>query len=168
MLISDNHRSQYQQYFDQLSFDHKPNRWQDKVERLYHQTNSKSVIDYGCGIMASLSEFSDLPIINYDPGVPAYSQLPPPADLVVCLDVLEHVEPDCMEHVLNHVILLAQKALFVTISTQESTKLLPNGAPWHCFVRDKHWWREKLHSFTEEAAMGARKEYVAVLYKYGH
>ena len=165
MLISDRHRSLYEQYFAELSFEAKPSRWQRTVEELARFTGSESVLDYGCGIMALLSKFSDLSITNYDPGVPEYAALPEPADLVVCLDVIEHVEPKYTDAVLEHVISLAKKALLLTISTQESSKLLPDGSPWHCFVKDADWWRNKLKGFSEEPAMDGRAEYVAVLYK---
>ncbi len=164
-LISDRHRSLYEQYFAELSFESKPSRWQSTVETLARLTGSKSVLDYGCGVMALLSKFSELPIANYDPAVPEYSSLPRPADLVVCLDVIEHVEPEFVDDVLEHVISLAGKALFLTISTQESSKLLPDGSPWHCFVKDKAWWQNKLKGFSEMPAMDGREEYVAVLHK---
>ena len=165
LLISDNHRALYEQYFAELSFDSKPSRWQAFMEELVASTGSKSVLDYGCGIMASLSQFSELPITNYDPGVLAYSAMPQPADLVVCLDVIEHVEPECVDAVLEHIISLSRKALLLTISTQESTKLLPDGSPWHCFVRDRGYWRNRLKGFTELPPMDGREEYVTILYK---
>ncbi len=165
MLISDWHRSLYEQYFAELSFEDKPSRWQRTVEDLARFTESKSVLDYGCGITASLSRFSDLPITNYDPGVSDYAVLPEKADLVVCLDVIEHVEPAYVDNVLAHVVSLARKALLLTISTQESSKLLPDGSPWHCFVKDRLWWQKKLKGFSVMPAMDGREEYVAVLFK---
>jgi len=166
LLISDQHRSLYEQYFAELSFEAKPSRWQRTVEELARFTGSESILDYGCGITASLSKFSGLPIINYDPGVPEYAALPEPADLVVCLDVIEHVEPECVDAVIEHLFSLPKKALLLTISIQESSKLLPDGSPWHCFVRDKDWWRSKLKMrLSEQLAMDGRAEYVAILYK---
>jgi hypothetical protein len=112
---------------------------------------------------ASLSRYSKLPIVNYDPAVAAYSALPERADLVVCLHVLEHVEAGCIDYVLEHLKSLARKALFVAVSTEQSTKTLPDGSPWHSFVRDAEWWREKLVGFVEQPAMDSRKEFVALL-----
>jgi 2-polyprenyl-3-methyl-5-hydroxy-6-metoxy-1,4-benzoquinol methylase len=112
---------------------------------------------------ASLSRYSKLPIVNYDPAVAAYSALPERVDLVVCLHVLEHVEAGCVDYVLEHLKSLARKALFIAVSTEQSTKTLPDGSPWHSFVRDAKWWREKLVGFVEQPAMDSRKEYVALL-----
>jgi hypothetical protein len=133
------------------------------VEDLAERFGARSVIDYGCAIDASLSRFSSLPVVNYDPCVSEYSAVPHPADLVVCLHVLEHVEADCVDSVIEHLRSLAMKALFIAVSTEASTKLLPDGSPWHSFVRHESWWRAKLAGFVEQPAMDARKEYVALL-----
>lgn len=162
MLISDWHRMLYEQYFGACKLVSRPNRWQKRVENLAELIEAKSIIDYGCGPAATLSAFSTIPIRNYDPAVPEYSVVPQPADLVVCLHVLEHVEADCIDHVLEHLRSLATKAVFVAVSTQESTKLLPDGTPWHSFVRDEEWWRAKLVGFVEQMPMERRKEYVAL------
>lgn len=162
-LISDHHRSLYRCHFDSRSAGSKPSRWQGVVEALAERFDARSIIDYGCAIDASLSRFSTLPIINYDPAISEYSALPERADLVVCLHVLEHVEEDCIDHVLEHLRGLAKKALFIAVSTESSTKTLPDGSPWHSFVKDAAWWREKLVGFDEQRAMDARKEYVALL-----
>lgn len=162
MLISERHRNLYRSHFDTRTAGSKPSRWQSVVEALVEQFSAQSVIDYGCAIDASLSR-SGLPVVNYDPCVDLYSQLPEMADLVVCLHVLEHVEADCIDSVLGHLRSLAKKALFIAVSTQVSTKVLPDGTPWHSFVRDADWWRAKLVGFVEQPAMDERKEYVALL-----
>ena len=163
MLISDRHRELYRCHFETRAAGGKPSRWQHLVESLADRFDAKSVIDYGCAIDASLSRFSSLPIVNYDPSVSDYSDLPDRADMVVCLHVLEHVEAECIDHVLEHLGSLAKKAIFIAVSTEESTKLLPDGSPWHSFVRDADWWRAKLVGFIEQPAMDERKEYVALL-----
>lgn len=163
VLISDHHRGLYERYYAGRDIAIAPNRWQQRIEDVAELVEARSVIDYGCGPSATLSAFSNLPIRNYDPAVPAYSSVPERADLVVCLHVLEHVEAGCIDYVLEHLRSLAAKALFVAISTQESTKLLPDGSPWHSFVRDEEWWRSKLVGFVEYLAMDERKEYVALL-----
>src|SRR6267142_2204994 len=58
--------------------------------------NTKDVLDYACG-KATLQRGLPFPIQNYDPFVPEYSKRPTPADIVVCTDVLEHIEPECLK-----------------------------------------------------------------------
>lgn len=163
MLISDRHRELYRWHFEGRVAGNRPNRWQAVVEGLADRFSAESLIDYGCGVDASLSRYSKLPIINYDPAVAEYSALPERADLVVCLHVLEHVEAGCVDYVLDHLRGIAKKALFVSVSTEQSTKTLPDGSPWHSFVRSPEWWRRKLDGFVEQPAMEERKEFVALL-----
>lgn len=162
MLISELHRNLYRSHFDGRSAGVKPSRWQGVVEELAQRFDARSVIDYGCAVDASLSRFSSLPIVNYDPCVDQYSNLPERADLVVCLHVLEHVEAERIDDVLEHLRNLARKVVFVAVSTQASTKTLPDGSPWHSFVMDSAWWKAKLVGFVEQPAMDERKEYVAL------
>jgi hypothetical protein len=164
VLISGKHRGLYEQYYSCRHIQSSPNRWQQRVEDLAQMFSTDSVLDYGCGPAATLAAYSKLPIRNYDPCVPAYSSVPERADLVVCLHVLEHVEEHCLDYVLEHMRSLATKAVFIAVSTQDSTKTLPDGSPWHSFVKDEQWWRVKLCSlgFVEREPMDQRKEFVAL------
>ena len=69
-----------------------------------------------------------------------YAALPQPADLVVCWHVLEHVEPDCLAAVLAHIQRLADQAILCAVSCAPSTKVLPDGTPWHTLVQPPTWW----------------------------
>src|SRR5262245_26025117 len=56
-----------------------------------------TAIDYGCGqgsLAAHAKRLSPMVWQCYDPAVERFSALPTPADMLVCTDVLEHVEPD--------------------------------------------------------------------------
>jgi hypothetical protein len=99
--------------------------------------------------------------------VPGCAGEPSPADLVVSIHALEHVEPEYVDLVIEHMKGLATKALFIVVSCEPSTKLLPNGGPWHSFVRSADWWREKLESFDSQPVIMDRPgaEYAALLLK---
>ena len=80
----------------------------------------------------------------YDPGVPEYSELPTPAEMVVCIDVLEHIEPDYIEDVLDHLEQLTEKVLFATVHLGPAGKILPDGRNAHLIQKPAEWWLPKI------------------------
>ena len=66
------------------------------IKQLIQKTGVKSVSDYGagkCNLRRGLNEqgLTDFEYYPYDPAYPEYGS-PQPADLVTCIDVLEHIE----------------------------------------------------------------------------
>lgn len=120
-------------------------RWAQKIEELREKTESHTILDYGCGkgnmkIALSRPEL----ISEYDPGIPGKDAEPKPADMVICTDVLEHIEPDKIDDVLKHISKLARRAVFIVIATRPSKKTLRDGRNAHLLVRSAEWWKEKL------------------------
>ena len=147
MLLSDHHRWQYAQYYQAKALPPlRPHAWQHLVNALVAGSGIPpwSVLDYGCGPQAALHHFATYPVQNYDPAIPDYVRPPQPADLVVCWHVLEHVEPECLGAVLAHIQGLAQQAILCAVSCEPSTKVLPDGSPWHTVVQSPKWWGQTL------------------------
>ena len=107
-----------------------------------------SCLDYGAGKGTFRKHFGQrypfIPCQNYDPVT--WRQDPRPADLVVCTDVLEHIEPDYLENVLNHLKLLTLKVGFFTIATRPANKFLPDGRNAHLIQEPSDWWLERIES----------------------
>lgn len=101
------------------------------------------VLDYGCG-KRTLQQALNLPIHNYDPALPEFSAPPEPADIVACTDVLEHIEPDCLEEVLADIRRCTKKVAFMTIATGPARKFLADGRNAHLIQADDTWWLPKL------------------------
>tara|TARA_R110000803_G_scaffold166755_4_gene230036 strand:- start:2152 stop:2655 length:504 start_codon:yes stop_codon:yes gene_type:complete len=144
MLISDKHRENYKQYYKNLDgIDERPSRWQPYIEDLVALMRCKTLLDYGCGGYPRLEKHMDLAVTSYDPALPGYDYLPMNQfDMVVCIDVLEHVEPETLDKVIEYLKGRTKKMLLVSVSTSESTKLLPDGSPWHCNVQPRAYWDE--------------------------
>lgn len=108
------------------------------------------LLDYGCGhnvsLQTTLKPKRPFKYQCYDPGVPQYAGDPEPAEFVVCIDVLEHIEPDCLEDVLDHLESLTQQILFATVHTGPAGKVLPDGRNAHLIQKPYEWWLPK---FTE-------------------
>lgn len=79
----------------------------------------------------------------YDPGVPELSEMPQPTQMVVTIDVLEHIEPDCLEDVLDHLEELTKEILFATVHTGPAGKNLPDGRNAHLIQKPSEWWLPK-------------------------
>lgn len=146
-------------------------KWSTQVNALAWTYDCQSILDYGCG-EGSLAVFlliakraSD--IREYDPAIPGKDALPDPADLVVCTDVLEHVEPDRIDAVLTHLCGLARKVLFVVISLVETAKTLSDGRQAHILLKDPAWWRAAFDArgfdVRDELQVKPEKQWAAVL-----
>lgn len=111
--------------------------------------NVRSILDYGCG-KQTLLEVLRLPYARgYDPCVPGLDADPKPAEFVICTDVLEHVEPECIDKVLDHIRALTTRVIFVVISLRAAKKTLPDGRNTHLIIRPAKWWIEQLMSRFE-------------------
>lgn len=119
-------------------------RHADSVRNVAKVHSCKSLLDYGCG-KQTLLEALRLPWARgYDPCIPGLDLEPQPAELVVCTDTLEHIEPDCLEAVLDHIRFLCQKVLYVSISLIAAKKQLPDGRNTHLIVQPSAWWMWRL------------------------
>jgi 2-polyprenyl-3-methyl-5-hydroxy-6-metoxy-1,4-benzoquinol methylase len=79
-------------------------------------------------------------VSEYDPGIVGKDALPQPADYIVCCDVMEHIEPELLDNVLQHLQGLMLKGGFFNISTKDAITLLSDGSNAHKLVRDGEWW----------------------------
>lgn len=104
----------------------------------------QSILDYGCG-KQTLLEALRLPYARgYDPCVSGLDAEPKPAEFVTCTDVLEHIEPECLDAVLAHIRSLTTRVFFTAISLRDAKKTLPDGRNTHLIVQSAKWWLIKL------------------------
>jgi 2-polyprenyl-3-methyl-5-hydroxy-6-metoxy-1,4-benzoquinol methylase len=107
----------------------------------------RSVLDYGCGQSRLLDQLGlgyPVKLIRYDPAIPQYATKPAqPADLLINVDVLEHVEERDLDAVLADMASLCRHAM-VIIDTKPASAVLPDGRNAHVTVRPHAWWRERL------------------------
>lgn len=153
----------------------KGDKWAAGVADLVESLGAWSVLDYGAG-EGSLKK-ALLPLLTrsvrvseYDPAMPGKDANPEFADLVVCTDVLEHIEPDRLLTVLAHLKVLARKAVFVVVATRPSNKTMTDGRNAHLIVEPGAWWQARLEQagfvVTPGPASPLKKvsrEFVAVL-----
>lgn len=169
-LISDAYRAEQQRlHADPRGYGGRGRKWADTVRDIARTYGCASILDYGCGqgsLAVALAD-SGLDVREYDPAVAGKDAAPAPADLVVCTDVLEHVEPDRIWAVVGHLASLSGKALFLVVSLVETAKTLSDGRQAHILLHTPAWWREMVGAHgclvARELAIKPEKQWVAVL-----
>lgn len=130
-----------------------------QVHDLVESQGIKTLLDYGAG-RGSLGHWFDrydttgVQRREYEPGRPGLDHMPEPAELVACIDVMEHIEPHCIDSVLDHIQSLAQRWVYFNISTRPAARTLSDGRNAHLTVEAAEWWLNLLgnrwdqHSFN--------------------
>jgi len=122
-------------------------KWAGVVLQVAMAYGATSILDYGCGQGSLARVLRSSPwssITEYDPAIPGKDAMPEPAELVVCTDVLEHIEPKRLQTVLGHIRGLATKAVFAVISCKPTNKVLADGRNAHLIIRHGHWWKKRI------------------------
>lgn len=106
------------------------------------------LLDYGCGsncnLAKNLKANHKVTYQAYDPGVPRFSKAPLPAQMVACIDVLEHIEPQFLDSVLDELARLTEGVAFLSIHTGPAIKVLSDGRNAHLTQQPMMWWLPKL------------------------
>jgi 2-polyprenyl-3-methyl-5-hydroxy-6-metoxy-1,4-benzoquinol methylase len=121
------------------------------VQFLQH-TMAESVFDMGCGAGKYLKilENMKVPAEGYDPNVKEYSKMSEGTyDLVLCLDVLEHVPEAELDNILKAIESRTKKyAIFSICDASLWGKYVDKT---HVTCHSKMWWREKLSKYFKMA-----------------
>ena len=156
-LISDEYRNLNATMHEDPAFGSGAHAHAEMVAELCRVNQLSSVLDYGCGKgtlkQALVTLVPDVTVSEYDPAVPGKDQEPAPADLVVSLDVFEHIEPDSIESVLGHISVKADKAMLALISLQEARRILPDGRNAHLIVESESWWDQTLAKYFKAVSV---------------
>lgn len=117
------------------------------VNAIIERLGVTHLLDYGCGSRCSLAKglksFHKLTYQAYDPGVDRFASAPVPAQMVACIDVLEHIEPVFLDAVLDDLRRLTEGVLFATVATGPAGKQLSDGRNAHLTQQPMAWWAPK-------------------------
>jgi len=111
------------------------------------------VSDYGAGKQRLLEGLRGQGITldgyyPYDPAFPEYGS-PQVADLVCCIDVLEHIEPELLDNVLEDLASITRRLGFFSIHMGAAGKTLPDGRNAHLIQQSTAWWLPRLCRYFE-------------------
>jgi hypothetical protein len=142
-------------------------RWKKIIDELTWEYETFSVLDYGCG-KGNLSKImTKMAVQNYDPAIPEFSATPDPADIVICTDVMEHIEPDCLDDVIDDLKRVTNIALVVNIAMRPAKKVLADGRNAHLIIEDIEWWMGKFLKYFDLRSISGQNgsEVTMVLFK---
>ena len=155
-LISDDYRKQQQKLHENPQYGVASQFYAPIVAKVINQHGVEELLDYGAGkgrLMKTISEQRlvqrPLRVQHYDPAIPEWAAEPDPAEMVACIDVLEHIEPHLIDNVLDHLLALTKSIGLFTIATSEAEKTLPDGRNAHLIVQPSSWWLPRLQSRWE-------------------
>jgi len=131
--------------------------YKHNVFNLIKENNVKTILDYGCGkakfhsILFNNKKVPgspmDVDITPYDPAIAKFANKPTGQyDLVLCVDVMEHVQEDKVEEVLKDIFTFSNR-IFLTITCYPATQVLLNGKNAHYTIKEPDWWKEKLKPY---------------------
>lgn len=139
-------------------------KWAELVSKLAKNMKALNILDYGCGRTTLSRALPDFHISNYDPALVGLDASPEPADLVVCTDVLEHIEPECLDDVLDDLKRCTKRKAFLVVATRPAKKFLADGRNAHLIQMDARWWLERLLLRWElEAFQDFGGEFLAIM-----
>jgi hypothetical protein len=73
--------------------------------------------------------------------------------MVVCTDVLEHIEPERLVVVLADLQRCVRQVGYFVVHTGPAMKTLPDGRNTHLIQQDPQWWRTQLQRFFKVGLM---------------
>ncbi len=158
MLISDSYRRLNEELHERRpDYGSYGNKYRDLICGMLAHFDGRSFLDYGEGkgtLRASLHEElakmglrHKITLAGYDPAVSAVSADPNPADIVACTDMMEHIEPELLRNVLEHLASKVKKAAFITVATRPAVKFLADGRNAHLIQENWHWWSSAIDEF---------------------
>ena len=136
------------------------------IKKIIKKNNIENMLDYGCGKgffydnsfyfkeekIEPLKKFWGIQIDLYDPCYEKYSHLPLKKiyDLVICIDVLEHIPRQDINWVLEKIFSISKQYVFLNVACYFANALLPDGSNAHINVNDKDWWFNKILEFKKK------------------
>jgi 2-polyprenyl-3-methyl-5-hydroxy-6-metoxy-1,4-benzoquinol methylase len=133
--------------------------------QICRRTGRCHILDYGCGngtLRAALERafpsIHGVDLFEYDPAIPGKALLPSPVELVFCGDVMEHVEPECVDAVLKHIASLTLSVAIFIIDLHKAAKTLPDGRNAHLTIQKKDWWLSFLRKYFVVIESGSEAE----------
>jgi hypothetical protein len=147
-LISETYKAQQAHLHATTNYGTASIKYAPLVTEIINKLEITHLLDYGCSknmnLVKHIKPKHKLTYQAYDPCVEELSGEPVPAQMVACIDVLEHIEPELLDNVLDHIASLTEAVAFLTVHTGPASKVLPDGRNAHINQQPMEWWLPKL------------------------
>lgn len=105
----------------------------------------KRILDYGCGAQTLAERLGPAyQVTAYDPAIEGLDAPPEPHPVVACTDVLEHIEPNCLDAVLADLRRVTQEVGLFVVHLTAAKKFLSDGRNCHLIQKPTDWWHVKI------------------------
>ena len=147
-LISVEYRQEQEKLHSKGNYGTASIQYAPLVSQIIDRMGITHLLDYGCGSLCNLAKHlkvgHKVTYQAYDPAVAHLSASPVPAEMVACIDVLEHIEPPFLESVLDDLVRCTQGVAFLSIHTGPAIKVLSDGRNAHLIQQPMMWWLPRL------------------------
>jgi len=152
-IISEEYLKEQQQLHKNPSYGSSSIMFAPTVLQLINQIKPQTLTDYGAGKQRLNLRLQELNAPKYiyqpfDPAFPEYGEAKE-AELVVCIDVLEHIESDFLNNVLEDLKRVTRRLGFFTVHTGPAKKKLSDGRNAHIIQKPQDWWADILARYFE-------------------
>jgi len=125
------------------------------INKIIDDINIETLLDFGCGkpILYNPNPYNkkNLDIYLYDPFNSKYKKLPTKKyDLIVCTDVMEHVQKENIKNVLTKMNSYVVKVIYFAICTRPAHKNLPDGQNAHITILNENEWAKIIRETISE------------------
>lgn len=121
------------------------------VAEMARAAGTRNILDYGAGKGELARELESIfpeafDVAEYDPAIEGKDASPEPCKMVACIDVIEHVEPECIDAVLDDLQRCITGTGYLVISTQKALKILSDGRNAHLLIKPFSFWQAAISS----------------------
>jgi len=116
---------------------------------LQYQLKKPTILDYGAGEQTfektAKWALPQAKVTSFDPGIPGIDKLAASQwDIIVCTDVMEHVEPQFVDQTLAALRAFTGRAAHLVIACTPAKTILPDGRNAHLTIQPDLWWLDKV------------------------
>ena len=150
--ISEEYRKEQQRLHENPNYGVASISYAPLVTKIIDSLGVTELLDYGAGkgnLAKHIKPAHNVEVRHYEPANPnhpEWAEKPDSAQLVTCIDVLEHIEPELIDNVLDDLQRCTEFFGFFTVHTGPAVKTLSDGRNAHLIQEPSAWWLAKILS----------------------